>query len=417
MPELPGVSVSLYDGYYAISTVQSKYTDRIVLLARTNATGSTAGHHYTPIRYSNLADVASTHGASSECYEAFYHALQAGATDLWLCPLPPTPTGNTNRVAQLVSGYNNLDGIEPTLIVPFGRAAYIAVDASGAITRTVYSSTGDEHGARADVSTYLADLASACSTISTTNRQCMGVIGVHPPAAIDAASLTAYTIGSTGTVDTPKGTLANALPTGIADSLARYVSVFVGEVETSGQVPWGWRPGSATTYWRSNGAVNYAGIIATLQPHDPPTNKIMRSVSYVPWRWSNNQLKSFVSMRVVAPRLGIIENVVRVCDSPTYASSISDFRRLSTMRIVGEAVEMMRSIGQKFVGKNMSLWNQNSFKTSITTALEQMKQHQAINRYSFSVEFVPIENAADVTIVIEPAWELRLIRTTISVTF
>lgn len=416
MPELPGVSVSLYDGYYAISTVQSKYTDRIVLLARTNTTGSTAGHHYTPIRYSNLADVANAHGASSECYEAFYHALQAGATDLWLCPLPPTPTGTSNRVSQLVSGYNNLDGIEPTLIIPFGRAAYIAVDASGAITRTVYNVTGDEHGARADVSTYLADLASACNTISTTNRQCMGVIGVHPPSAVDAATLTAYTIG-TGTVDTPRGSLATSLPTGISDAHARHVSVFVGEVETSGQVPWGWRPGTATTYWRSNGAVNYAGIIATLQPHDPPTNKIMRSVSYVPWRWSNNQLKSFVSMRVVAPRLGIVENVVRVCDSPTYASSVSDFRRLSTMRIVGEAVEMMRSIGQKFVGKNMSLWNQNSFKTSITTALEQMKQHQAINRYSFSVEFVPIENAADVTIVIEPAWELRLIRTTISVTF
>lgn len=418
MPDLPGISVTLVDGYYAISTNQSRYADRLVILARSTASGA-AQHIYTPQRYTNLGDVASVHAASSELYEAFYIAQQAGATDIWLCPLPQSgasTSGAAQRYIQLASGYANLDSIEPTLIVPFGRAGAISIDATGAVTRTTNASA-DYVGAYADSSSpaFLTQLATACSSISSTNRQCLGVIGVKAPSATDAATINAWILGS-GTVDSPSGTLNANLPS-LTDALARYVSVVVAEMDTGGQAPWAWTNGNTTTYYRSNGALNYAGLISSLDPQNPPTNKMISSASYMPWRFSNNQLQALITDKCVAPKVGLVDGIIRVCDAMTYASTTSDYRRLSTMRIVGAAVETMRGVGESYIGKPMSLWNQNAFKTALTSALETLKSNQAINRYQFSVEFTPVLNSANITLVIEPAWELRLIQTTISVTF
>lgn len=417
MASIPGVTTTLNDGYFALSNVPNSASERLVILART-LSDATVGHHYNPVKYTSLSDVVTAHTASSECYEAFFHALFSGATDIWLCPLPSAGT----RGEQLSSGYANLESIEPTIIVPYGRSALVSVDASGTETRTV--PTGDTLGAVATSGTYLATLASACYTLSTNARQCIGIMGIEPPASITASGINDWIMGTSTNPDGPSGTLitatgtANSFPTGISDTFARYVSVVVDECETAGMRSWDWKYGGTATFYRSNGAINYAGLLCQLDPHDPPTNKVVRSISYRPFKFSVTQLKALSSyFRAVSFKQRPDENLIKVCDSPTYASSGSDFRRISTIRIVGAAISAVNTAAGKFIGKSMSLWNQNALKTAVISALDALKTGQAINRYSYSIEFLPAENAANITLILEPAWELRIIRTTVSVTF
>lgn len=414
MANIPGVQTTLNDGYFALASSPSRVSERVVILART-LTDATSGHHYEPVKYTNLSDVASVHGTGSECFEAFYHALYSGATDIWLCPIPSAGV----RATQLVSGYANLESIEPTIIIPYGRSAYVSIDASGNVTRSV--PTGDSLGAVATSGTYLSDLATTCYNISTNTKQCIGIIGVTPPSDVTASALNSWIMGSSTDPDSPSGTIVssagNMLPTGIQDQYAKYVSVVIAECETAGMRAWDWKYGQTTAYYRSNGAINYAGLISDLDKHDPPTNKVMKNISYMPWKFSITQLHAISQLRCVAFKQNPVSDIIRVCDSPTFASSVSDYRRLSTIRIVGACMDAINVAASKFIGKHMSLWNQNALKTSIVSALETVKTGQAINRYSFSVEFLPVENAANITLIIEPAWELRLIRTTVSVTF
>jgi hypothetical protein len=65
----------------------------------------------------------------------------------------------------------------------------------------------------------------------------------------------------------------------------------------------------------------------------------------------------------------------------------------------------------------MTIWNQNALKTSITSAMDQLKLNQLVTRYNFSVNFIPAENTAEISLVVEPAWELRLIKVNISISF
>jgi hypothetical protein len=417
MASIPGVTTTLNDGYFALANAPKSAQERLVILART-LSNATTGHHFNPIKYTSLADVATAHTSSSECYEAFYHALFSGASDIWICPLP----SSGDRGLQLSSGYANLEAIEPTIIVPYGRSSSVSIDASGNETRTV--PTGDALGAVATSGTYLATLASACYTLSTNARQCIGIMGVEPPASITASGINDWIMGTSTNPDAPSGTLVtatgtvNKFPSNITDAFARYVSVVMEECETAGMRGWDWRYGGTTAFYRSNGALNYAGLLCQLLPHEPPTNKVVKSVSYKPFRYSITQLKAISSyFRAVSFKQRPDDNIIKVCDSPTYASSASDFRRLSTIRIVGAAISAVNTAASKFVGTNMSLWNQNALKTAIVTALDELKKGQAINRYSYSIEFVPTENAANITLILEPAWELRIIRTTVSVTF
>lgn len=417
MATIPGVTTTLNDGYFALANAPQGASERLVILARTQS-DATLGHHYNPVKYTNLAAVATAHTATSECYEAFYHALFSGASDIWICPIPSSGT----RGDQLASGYANLEAIEPTIIVPYGRASYVSIDASGTETRTV--PTGDTLGAVATSGTYLTALASACYSLSTNAKQCIGVMGVEPPASITSSGINSWLMGTSTDPDAPSGTLAvatgtaNIMPTGMSDAYARYVSVVMDECETAGMRTWGWKYGGTTTFYRSNGALNYAGLLCKLKPHEPPTNQIVNSISYRPFKYSVTQMKAISGyFRAVCFKQRPDDNLIKVCDSPTYASSSSDFRRISTIRIVGVGIDAVNYAAGKFIGKSMGLWNQNALKTAIVSALDTLKVGQAINRYSYSIEFVPSQNAANITLILEPAWELRIIRTTVSVTF
>jgi len=419
---MPGINTTLLDTFSALDVSRDAFGDRVVIVARTGTGAAPVGpdtnydnHVGEAKHYTNLADVATIHGTGSELYEAFYHAQYAGCTDIWLCPI--SGTAAADRSADLIAAYESLYAVRPSIIVPYGRGAQIDIDADGVITRTVPqfgASPQFTDGAYAESAYgYLEDLADACADLSNTERICIGIMGFEALDAITSAGL----ITAIGTEDSP-GTALTALPdvdTFVVPGNGKYVNVILGEVETAGMGPWAWRRGLTTSFYRSNAALNYAGLICRTAIPDAPTNKVVNGISNVAFRLSRNQTLACISKNVVT--LNINNGITRVDDSPSYAEFGSDYQRLSTVRIMAVVDDMVRRVGQTFIGRGMRLETRNSFITALSSGFENLMSAGILLEADFRVRFDGPTYTAYVDALVVPAWELRRIEFTVRVTF
>jgi hypothetical protein len=216
-----------------------------------------------------------------------------------------------------------------------------------------------------------------------------------------------------GTEDNP-GNLLGDLPT-LTGDVGKYVSVILGEIETAGMGPWAWHRGVATSFYRSNGALNYAGLVTNLTPPDAATNKILNGISDIGYRLSRKQTLACIANNVVT--LSVANNVIRVDDAMTFAEVGSDYTRLSTMRILAIVDDMVRKVGRKFIGKGMSQSTRDSLQTALGSGFGNLMSAGVLNEADFRVRFVGSEYTAYVDVVCVPAWELRAIQFTIQVSF
>lgn len=420
-PNLPGVNTTLLDTYAALRASYEAYSDRVVIIARTGTGDAPEGpdpdyaHNYEPKRYTSLANVASVHGTSSELYEAFYHAQYSGCVDIWLCPIPDTPA--EDRTTELNSAYETLYTVRPSIVVPYGRGAQIDIDEDGVATRSV-PQFGDSpyhtDGAYANSTyTYVDDLADACADLSSSERICIGILGME---AFDDVTATGM-ITNIGEYE-DYGTLFDNIPTPAeltTSANGKFINLVLAEVETAGMGPWAWRNGTTTSYYRSNGALNYAGLISKLAVDDAPTNKIVSGISNIGFKLSRNQTLACIAKQVVT--FNVNNGIVRVDDAMTYAPTGSDFQRLSTVRIIAVCDDMIRRVGQKFIGKGMRIDTRNSFTTAIASGFDNLMSSGIILEADFRVRYDGANYTAYVDAVVVPAWELRRIEFTIQVTF
>jgi hypothetical protein len=301
--------------------------------------------------------------------------------------------------------------------VPYGRGAKISIDADGKITRAMpLVGTSPQHldGAYADSEyTYLEDLAAACADLSSNERICRGVLGVSPLSDITPTGL----ITAIGEEQSP-GTALDALPdvTAFAEPLdGKYVSVVLAEVETAGMAPWAWRRNESTSFYRSNGALNYVGLVTRLTPPDAATNKILNSINNIAFRLSRKQTLACIAAHVVT--FNVRNGVVRVDDARTYAEEGSDFQRQSTMSVMAVVDDMVRRVGNKFLGKGMKIETRDSFETSLSSGFNNLMSAGVILDADFRVRFDGPNYAAYVDVTVVPAWELRNISFTVQVSF
>jgi hypothetical protein len=395
------------------------YGDRVVIVARTGEDFDPAydgqQHEFEAKSYVSLADVETIHGKDSELYEAFFHAQYAGCADIWLCPLPATP--EEDRSDDLQTAYETLSSIRPTFIVPYGRGALIEITDLGAITRSVPvsgSSPSFIDGAYADSDiSYLEDLADACANLSNEERTCRGVMGMYPISNITPSGLITA-IGEEGALGTSLAALPLVSEFATSDN-GKFVSVVCTEVETAGMAPWAWRKGQATQYYRSNGPLNYVGLVTRLTPPDAATNKIMTSLSDIGFRLSRKQTLAAISAHCVT--FNVKNGVVRVDDARTYAADGSDYQRMSTMSIIAVVDDMVRRVGNSFLGKGMRTETRDSFETALASGFNNLMSAGVILDADFRVRFNGPTYTAFVDITILPAWELRNIQFTIQVSF
>jgi hypothetical protein len=78
---------------------------------------------------------------------------------------------------------------------------------------------------------------------------------------------------------------------------------------------------------------------------------------------------------------------------------------------------MIRNVSEKFIGEPATTENRNAFETAITSGLRTFQITGGLLGSDFIVTYIPRANAANVDLVLQPAFELRNINVTISVQF
>ena len=295
-------------------------------------------------------------------------------------------------------------------------------------------------------------LANFCYTISADHNECHGTINVKPPTTTSLSDVSTwlgkaptYTINSSGTQiiagagDNGSGLMGNkfmagkygfrsnlafggfiATDDGYLDGveqtdrggayidIGQYISVcgqwlkLYNAFDTTGL---GLTTGIGSTY---------AGLISTLDPKDAPTNNII-SGGTLPFRIGNSKLDTLVGQRYIFCQIKPKGTII--ADAPTAARPESDYRRLTTHRIVKLSVDAVRAVADPFVGKAGGAAQRAALETACQGALSKLQQAGYLTRYELLITQTAVQKTngqATIELVLVPAFELRQITLVIS---
>lgn len=161
--------------------------------------------------------------------------------------------------------------------------------------------------------------------------------------------------------------------------------------------------------YNASGAAYYGGYITSLASQSAPTNKIAPDAT-APFRLSKSKLNSLAKFSYVA--LKQKNRVLRFSDAPTAARKGSDFRRLTTMRVIDEIIDDVRDIAEPYIGEPNTAASRKSLETNIIESLRISQESGLIQRFEVKVSATTtqrIEGDMTVELVIVPPFEVRKI--------
>ena len=185
--------------------------------------------------------------------------------------------------------------------------------------------------------------------------------------------------------------------------IGRYIEVYV-HPQTF------YNPIDTTGYgYNANGAAYYAGLVTTLKSQSAPTNKIATNAESAV-KLSKAKLNSLAKYGYIA--LKHKNRVFRFSDAPTAARKDSDFRRVTTMRVVAEVIDDIRRIAEPYIGEANTKASRTSLETNIKTLLVQKQDLGVIQRFELKISATTkqrIEGDMTVELVLVPPFEVRKI--------
>jgi hypothetical protein len=178
---------------------------------------------------------------------------------------------------------------------------------------------------------------------------------------------------------------------------------------------------SGQTSMNTNGAAAYAGLVTRLVAENGTTNQTIAGV------FSARQLNATLATQLLNFRFVsgmdrtrgfvVTDGITGAYNASAYTRS--DFVRLTTVRIVDAAVDIVRSAGEQFIGLPINNQHLAALNTAIRTALDLMKASGALQRFEFSLISSPDQQVLgelDVDMTLVPAFELRDINHVVSLT-
>jgi hypothetical protein len=431
---LPGVAVDITDQGLRISRAPSG--PKITLLGLTTSTETEA----TPYVPYNASDATITNaylkfknadGTVSELCQALMEAYSAGGRNIEIMNVLPTASGalisDDDVYGYLDYAYLTLLNLDVDIAVPVG----VVLDS--------LTLTGDR--------SFGYQLANFCYQATANSNTTIGVIGVAGPTASASGtptivevenwvtSLAAYTNcpeydGTTddngdGVPDNYRfaATTSEQMPASWANGdvldakgnkvdIGAYLSVVAAPVRATNDAATDLYP--TLGYYNSTGVPAYAGLIATLPAKSAPTNKIVSGIS-MQRDVSLSQADRLAGSRFV-PVFAKPKGIV-AASAMTGAYNISqyyrsDFTRLSTVRIVHDAVNFVRDVSDQFIGEPNSAPQRNALSTAIDNALKSMQSQGALRRYDFNIFASATDQVlgrATVELELVPAFELQQI--------
>ncbi|MDD3412437.1 MAG: hypothetical protein PHY47_00390 [Lachnospiraceae bacterium] len=161
--------------------------------------------------------------------------------------------------------------------------------------------------------------------------------------------------------------------------------------------------------YHANGAAYYAGFITSLAPQSSPSNKIAPD-AVSPLKLSKAKLNSLAKFGFVS--LKQKNRVLRFSDAPTAARKASDFQRLTTMRVVNDVIDDIRTIAAPYIGEANTSASRKSLETNINVLLGKKQEAGVIQRFEAKVSATTkqrIEGDMTVELILVPPFEVRKI--------
>tara|TARA_Y100000310_G_C20674751_1_gene812346 strand:- start:1396 stop:3021 length:1626 start_codon:yes stop_codon:yes gene_type:complete len=158
----------------------------------------------------------------------------------------------------------------------------------------------------------------------------------------------------------------------------------------------------------------YGAFITTLPAQSAPTNKAVRNLRMV------SLIKGYLLDRLAGVRIVALASKPKgtvITDSPTAARPDSDYRRLTTVRIVKAAVDVLREKADPFLGEGSSVADREAMQADIEQAFNDQLVGTSIVRYDLSITATPaqfVAGQATAELLLVPKFELRQIFVNIS---
>jgi hypothetical protein len=426
---LPGVSLYIQDKFLGISRTNVPIGPRIAIIGRRNSVfedqdgrpyqdNSAVAADLDPFSAQNEREVIERYGVGSDLHRGYVEAQLGGARFIYLIALPEdtefnhtlgtissaTYTAEVGSNTLFVDAFAAAEAVRVDIIVPWGRGAGPTEFQSPATP-----ADDEEVGFHADnsnlgTSSWAYQAAYECARITADSHPCFAVLGIAPymdSSTADGGMTPAQTAGHLALPNLPNR------EDEVLRSYGPYVSVVATEVTPL-------RYNRLDEWGFANGAATYAGAISQLDSWSAPTAKPIANIERVRYNPTRTQQLALVEKGIVPISLNFQRNATWV-DGQTFARTGSDYRRLTTLRTVYDAVLLIRQVAQRYIGEGSNSNTRNALETSITSGLRGMQQLGALLASDFTVSYVPIENKAIIDLVLQPAFELRNIEVRVSV--
>jgi len=134
--------------------------------------------------------------------------------------------------------------------------------------------------------------------------------------------------------------------------------------------------------YSATAASYYAGLIGKLDEKNAPTNEVCPGLR-VPYRAGKQRWDELTQAHIVMVQQR--PEGAFVIDAPTFARESSDYRRLTTVRLVGLAEEVVRVVANKYIGKASNAVTKAAFEGEIEEELQKLTKRGYLKRFEFSV--------------------------------
>lgn len=406
---LPGVRTILRDRFYTLTRTDAPDGTRVAAIARRSADSEvpTNPASYTPFVPRDEKEVIDAFGEGSELHRVYLELVAGGAARVDLIPVPSDVTDtdyeSSAEDGALAKAFEAVEAARSNIVTLYGRG-------SNATEWDSPATPGDdlptEYGIVADndsgvPGSLIAVVAQHCADITNRSRPVFAVMGVKPyvgdtarhgSSEIAPADLTTY-------LGFPNLTDRESVENG------HHVLVVAAELRPTGYDPaWGY----------ANGAATYAGYLAGLNAEIAPTGKRLFNVQGLRYNPTRSQQEALIDAGVTPITLNYNRQAV-IVDGQTFAKATSDYVRVSTMRIVFDAVQVVRNVCEGFIGMPATLEHRASLDTAISSKLRGMTVTGALLNSDHDIQYHPRQNKAVVNLVLQPAFEIRNIEISIAV--
>jgi len=175
------------------------------------------------------------------------------------------------------------------------------------------------------------------------------------------------------------------------------------------------------TYYGSP-AIAYAALNSVLEPQSAPTNKALRNVNGIKFKFSNKQMDALCGSRMVCFRLkneGLTtaSSTPYVVDGMTAGAPNCDYSRMVTVKVLTDVVDQIREVADPFIGEQNTTEQRNALSALISKRLSKLVELGEILSYEFEVSATiqqQLLGEASIALTIVPAMELRKITTVVA---